>query len=103
MMTAPRANRIRPGARGIALLIAVAAAAVFAAGAIATAPAAQAPKQAGPPSSASCEGCHTGIEPMHENVALGCVECHGGDGAQTEKAKAHGLPRNKELGKSSAN
>ena len=38
-----------------------------------------------PPSSASCETCHAGIEPMHENVQLSCVECHGGDGTQSQQ------------------
>jgi len=55
------------------------------------------------PLSASCEGCHAGIEPMHQNVDLGCVECHGGDGTAKEKDKAHVLPRQKDLFKSSAN
>ena len=55
------------------------------------------------PSSASCEGCHAGIEPMHQNVDLGCVECHGGDGTQREKDRAHVLPRQKDLFKNSAN
>ena len=31
-------------------------------------------KPAAAPSSATCEGCHAGIEPMHQNVDLGCVE-----------------------------
>lgn len=68
-----------------------------------TAPAAAKPPAPPTPTSASCEGCHEGIEPMHQNVDLGCVECHGGDGAAKEKEKAHVLPRNKELWKSSAN
>jgi hypothetical protein len=55
------------------------------------------------PSSVSCEGCHAGIEPMHQNVDLGCVECHGGDGTQKDKEKAHVLPRQKELFKDSSN
>jgi hypothetical protein len=55
------------------------------------------------PSSASCEGCHAGIEPMHQNVDLGCVECHGGDGTQKEKEKAHVLPRQKGLFKDASN
>jgi hypothetical protein len=62
--------------------------------------AAQAPAA---PSSASCEGCHAGIEPMHENVNLSCTDCHGGDGAHKEKEKAHVLPRNPAIWKSSAN
>src|SRR5712691_10525834 len=60
-------------------------------------------KPAAAPTSASCEGCHAGIEPMHQNVDLGCVDCHGGDGTAKEKDKAHVLPRNKALWKSSAN
>jgi hypothetical protein len=60
-------------------------------------------KPAGPPSSESCVACHAGIEPMHENVDLTCTECHGGDGAQKEMEKAHVLPRNRALFKSSAN
>jgi len=55
------------------------------------------------PSSASCEGCHAGIEPMHQNVDLGCVDCHGGNGDAKEKDKAHVLPRQKGLFKTSAN
>lgn len=55
------------------------------------------------PTSASCEGCHAGIEPMHANVDLGCVECHGGDGTQAEKDKAHVPPRHKKLFPTSAN
>src|SRR5438309_11992860 len=50
-------------------------------------------KPAAAPSSASCEGCHAGIEPMHQNGDLGCVECHGGDGTQREEDKAHVPPR----------
>jgi hypothetical protein len=60
-------------------------------------------KPAAAPSSATCESCHAGIEPMHQNVDLGCVECHGGDGTQKEKDKAHVLPRQKDLFKSAAN
>ncbi|MGH2652349.1 MAG: hypothetical protein ACRDHK_14195, partial [Actinomycetota bacterium] len=56
-----------------------------------------------PPSSASCQACHAGIEPMHETVELTCTECHGGDGSQREKANAHVLPRNRDLWKTSAN
>ena len=91
-----------------AVLLVVAGA--FAGAAIHTAPAAEAPpaktpaaKPPAPPSSASCESCHAGIEPMHETVQLTCTECHGGDGAQTAKERAHVLPRNRDLWKSSAN
>ena len=82
----------------------------FAGAAIRTAPAAEAPaakapaaKAAAPPSSASCESCHAGIEPMHETVQLTCTECHGGDGTQTTKERAHVQPRNRDLWKTSAN
>jgi hypothetical protein len=56
-----------------------------------------------PASSASCQACHTGIETMHEDVTLTCTECHGGDGTQREKDRAHVLPRNRSLWKTSAN
>jgi hypothetical protein len=81
---------------------AVAVGGMLAGGASAQAPATPA-KPAAAPSSASCEGCHAGIEPMHANVDLGCVECHGGDGTQKDMKKAHVLPRNKELWKTAAN
>ena len=42
--------------------------------------------------SAGCIGCHRGIEPMHETVALGCVDCHGGTAGATSIASAHVLP-----------
>jgi hypothetical protein len=54
--------------------------------------------------------CHAGIEQMHpetdvkdaetgkaETRALTCVECHGGNGAASEKAQAHVQPRNREM------
>jgi hypothetical protein len=40
---------------------------------------------------------------MHEAVSLTCTECHGGDGTQKDKNKAHVLPRNRALFKDSAN
>ncbi len=60
---------------------------------------------AAPLSSASCEECHAGIEPMHESpsVRVTCTGCHGGDGSQKEKEKAHVLPRNRNIWKTSAN
>ena len=91
----------------VSILAAVFATAVAVGGMLAGGKAqAQTGAQAKPPaapSSASCEGCHAGIEPMHQNVDLGCVECHGGDGTAKDKDKAHVLPRNKELFKGSAN
>jgi hypothetical protein len=85
-------------------LTAVAVGGMLAGGASAQAPATPAkPAAAATPTSASCESCHAGIEPMHQNVDLGCVECHGGDGAQQDKDKAHVLPRQKDLFKNSAN
>lgn len=65
--------------------------------------AAQGQQAAAPASSASCETCHAGIEPMHEAVNLGCTDCHGGDGSQMEKERAHVLPRNRALFRTSAN
>lgn len=56
-----------------------------------------------PVSSASCESCHAGIEPMHESVELTCTECHGGDGTQPTREKAHVPPRNRGLWRTSAN
>jgi hypothetical protein len=40
---------------------------------------------------------------MHETVSLTCTECHGGDGGQPEKNRAHVLPRNPRLWRTSAN
>src|SRR5882672_12896647 len=88
------------------VLTAVFAAAVLIGGLLAGAgvsPARAQTKPAAAPSSASCEGCHAGIEPMHQNVDLGCVECHGGDGTAKEKDTAHVLPCQKDLFKNSAN
>ena len=90
----------------VSVLAAVFALAVAVGGILAGAgvsPARAQTKPAAAPSSASCEGCHAGIEPMHQNVDLGCVECHGGDGTQKDKDKAHVLPRQKDLFKDSAN
>lgn len=43
--------------------------------------------------SSGCEGCHTGIEPMHPTgVAITCVGCHGGNGTAIEKSEAHVKP-----------
>ena len=52
-----------------------------------------------------CERCHTNIEPMHVSTAvkLTCVDCHGGDASATEKSKAHVLPNNPNIFKTSAN
>src|SRR5947207_13250262 len=88
------------------VLAAVFAVAVVVGGLVAGAGVSPARAQTKPPAtptSASCEGCHAGIEPMHQNVDLGCVECHGGDGTQREKDKAHVLPRRKGLFENSAN
>ncbi|MGH9863384.1 MAG: hypothetical protein ACRD35_08170, partial [Candidatus Acidiferrales bacterium] len=53
--------------------------------------------------SRSCLGCHQGIESMHANFEMECVDCHGGDGAQTEKERAHVQPRHKDFWRTSAN
>lgn len=41
--------------------------------------------------SRGCLTCHEGIESDHgkANLRIGCVDCHGGDGAATEKDRAH--------------
>ncbi len=43
--------------------------------------------------SSGCIQCHAGIEEIHPGYKLTCVDCHGGDGAATEKDKAHVLPK----------
>jgi tetratricopeptide (TPR) repeat protein len=43
--------------------------------------------------SQGCVECHAGIEEIHPGYKLTCVDCHGGDGAATEKDKAHVLPK----------
>jgi hypothetical protein len=42
---------------------------------------------------AGCRGCHAGIEEMHPWKALLCTECHGGNGAAPDAARAHVAPR----------
>ncbi|MFT5290616.1 MAG: hypothetical protein ACI82F_002691 [Planctomycetota bacterium] len=39
--------------------------------------------------SASCMACHEGIEDMHPEAFLSCVDCHGGDGTAASMARAH--------------
>jgi outer membrane protein OmpA-like peptidoglycan-associated protein len=41
----------------------------------------------------SCESCHVGIEPMHANVPIDCVTCHGGNDKLMVKEQAHVQPR----------
>ncbi len=57
--------------------------------------------------SRSCMQCHAGTESMHADgdseIGLTCVGCHGGNGAEFEKDKAHILPRQKDVFSSSAN
>lgn len=57
--------------------------------------------------SRSCIQCHEGIESMHGDgdgqVGVTCVGCHGGNGSEFEKKKAHVKPRNKDIFKTSAN
>ena len=38
---------------------------------------------------AGCIACHAGIEPMHPEAALTCVDCHGGDATARLKGEAH--------------
>ena len=67
--------------------------------------------------SAGCVACHRGIEPMHISgaVNLGCTDCHGGNASvmptqgvdpRTDvdaRNRAHVLPSNREIWKTSAN
>ncbi|MCZ6598797.1 MAG: hypothetical protein O7B99_14260, partial [Planctomycetota bacterium] len=39
--------------------------------------------------SAGCLGCHEGIEPMHPEAELSCVDCHGGDATARTRKGAH--------------
>lgn len=39
--------------------------------------------------SPGCLTCHAGIEAMHPEAELSCVDCHGGDGLATTQAAAH--------------
>lgn len=52
--------------------------------------------------SKSCLGCHQGIESMHANFEMECVDCHGGNGNESSKEKAHVLPRNRSVWRTSA-
>ncbi len=45
------------------------------------------------PEDGSCVTCHAGLETMHPWEPLGCVQCHGGDGRQASKDRAHVRPR----------
>lgn len=42
--------------------------------------------------STGCIACHEGIETMHPQAELSCVDCHGGDGAARNKLEAHAKP-----------
>jgi Ca2+-binding EF-hand superfamily protein len=42
--------------------------------------------------SEGCLSCHAGIEPMHPEAWLTCVDCHGGDGEARLQLEAH-VPR----------
>ncbi len=44
---------------------------------------------AGSSGDAGCLACHAGIEDMHPEAALACVDCHGGDPSAREKRTAH--------------
>ena len=54
-----------------------------------------------------CVSCHGLLDAptMHDSpgVEIGCTDCHGGDGAATEKERAHPQPRHPEFWPSSAN
>ena len=48
--------------------------------------------------SSGCLTCHAGIEEMHPEAELTCVDCHGGDGAARTKAQAHPPRAQREAG-----
>lgn len=48
------------------------------------------------PATEGCLACHVGIEAMHAEVALTCVDCHGGDANAKRKVDAHVQPTRKE-------
>lgn len=56
-----------------------------------TAPAAPPQSAAAKPASDSsgCLYCHAGIEDMHPQASLSCVDCHGGNGQTRQKLEAH--------------
>ncbi len=64
---------------------------------------AQARQEAAEGPSATCIECHQGIESMHATIEIDCVDCHGGDGTQKDKQRAHVQPRNKHIWQTSAN
>ena len=41
------------------------------------------------PATSGCLACHVGIEAMHPEADLSCVDCHGGDAEARSKARAH--------------
>ena len=47
------------------------------------------PGPQGPAGSSGCLHCHYGIEDMHPEAELSCVDCHGGDAETTQKTRAH--------------
>lgn len=53
---------------------------------------ASAPAPAGAPAPNGCLACHSGIEEMHPEAGLSCVDCHGGDAGATSQSAAHVKP-----------
>jgi len=54
----------------------------------------EAKKEKKAPHQSLCETCHVGIESMHtSDVALACVDCHGGNDSVKTKEEAHVQPR----------
>ncbi|MFT7479949.1 MAG: hypothetical protein ACI80N_003256 [Gammaproteobacteria bacterium] len=43
--------------------------------------------------SSGCVRCHSGIEEMHPEAELSCVDCHGGDASARSRRDAHVAPR----------
>ncbi len=50
------------------------------------------------PGTSGCTACHTGIEDMHPEAALTCVDCHGGNAEGRQKLEAHVLPPEARVG-----
>ncbi|MBM3990752.1 MAG: hypothetical protein FJ298_07055 [Planctomycetes bacterium] len=48
--------------------------------------------------SSGCVNCHAGIEEMHPQAQLSCVDCHGGNGAARTKLEAHPPRAQREAG-----
>lgn len=76
-----------PARKGLALVLALWFASGLAASALGSgSPAARADA---PLRGDGCVACHAGIEEMHPEAGLSCVDCHGGDASAATAAQAH--------------